>query len=272
MPGIPSLPLNISWIFLKIINKYFCYNNVMRLLQLNAWTLRLSTNIVDMIDRESPDIVALQEVPESDIETGLFLTLSQFMERVRFHHRFFSPVYGFRFMTSSIEFGNAVISNLALRDEATVFTNLEYKPNFSLEEDDYNARNFQHVVTEDENGAKFHLINHHGYHVPQHKKGDEFTLKACRQIADYARTLDGPVIISGDFNLEPGSESLAVFEGTFRNLSTEYGLTTTRNNLTHKSEVCDYIFVNDGVVVKDFYASEVIASDHQGLVLDFEIA
>lgn len=225
-----------------------------------------------MITKEAPDIVALQEIPEAQMEIGIFPSLGEFMDRVRFHHTYFSPVYSFRFMSGVIDFGNAIISNLTLHDKNTVFTNLEYKADFSLEADSYNIRNFQHIVAADENGATFHLINHHGYHVPQHKRGDDFTLKACRQISDYAKSLEGPVIITGDFNLEPGSESLAILEATFRNLSTEHELQTTRNYLTHKSEVCDYIFVNDKVVVNDFYASDIVASDHQGLVLDFELA
>lgn len=243
----------------------------MKLLQLNAWTLRLSTNITDMITKEAPDIIAFQEIPDSTIEIGLFSTLTKFKDRVRFHHVYFSPVYSFQYMSGMIDFGNAIMSNLPLYDKNTVFTNLEYKANFSLQEDSYNIRNFQHIVTENEDGKKFHIINHHGYHVPQHKRGDDFTMKACRQIVEYARSLDGPVIITGDFNLEPESESLAVFAPYFRNLSTEYNLKTTRNFLTSKSEVCDYIFVSDAVEVEDFYASSVIASDHQGLVLDFDI-
>lgn len=243
----------------------------MKLLQLNAWTLRLSTNIAEMITNEVPDIVALQEIPDSTIEIGLFPTLTEFKNKVRFHHDYFSPVYTFKFMSGNVDFGNAIISNLELQEKNTVFTNLEYKTDFSLEEDSYNIRNFQHIVSQDEDGRKFHLINHHGYHVPQHKKGDDFTLKACKQIAEYASKLEGAVIITGDFNLKPGSESLAVIEGAFRNLSTEYGLETTRNFLTSKSEVCDYIFVNDKIAVNNFYVSDIIASDHQGLVLDFDI-
>jgi len=242
----------------------------MKLLQLNAWTLRLSTSVAELINQEAPDVVALQEIPESNKRLGFFPALSEFAAMVHFHHTYFSPVYSFRYMAGTIDFGNAIMSNLQLHDKNTVFTNSEYDAEFSLEESSYNIRNFQHIVAENEDGKKFHLINHHGYHIPQHKRGDDFTLKACKQIVEYASTLKGPIIITGDFNLEPGSESLAVFEPLFRNLSTEYGLKTTRNNLTHKSEVCDYIFVNDGVVVNDFYASTVIASDHQGLVLDFD--
>jgi endonuclease/exonuclease/phosphatase (EEP) superfamily protein YafD len=174
-------------------------------------------------------------------------------------------------MQGEAEFGNAIVSNLEFHNTQTVFTHAKYTKNFSYDTSDYNARNFQHVVVTDQNDKKFHLINHHGYHVPSHKKGNDFTLKACRQIADYASGLDGPVIIAGDFNLEPRSESIEILNKTFRNLSIEYGLKTTRNHFTPKEEVCDYVFVNELVSVNDFYTSSVAASDHQGLVLDFEI-
>jgi len=243
----------------------------MRLLQLNAWTIRLATRIEDMVMKEAPDIIALQEVFESVADLGFFPTLTELADNLRFHHRYHSPVYAIQLMTSKPEFGNAMVSNLALEDKQTYFTNLEYNPSMSLENDDYNVRNFQHVTVKDQDGRQIHIINHHGYHVPGHKNGNDFTMKACQQIADYARQLDGPVIITGDFNLLPDSESIEILNKDFRNLTKEYGLQTTRTDLTHKSEPCDFIFVNDKVAVNDFYASEVVASDHQGLVLDFEV-
>jgi endonuclease/exonuclease/phosphatase family metal-dependent hydrolase len=243
----------------------------MRLLQLNAWTIRLATRIEDMVAKEVPDIIALQETFESDADLGFFPTLTELSDKLRFHHRYHSPVYGVQFMASKPEFGNAIISNLAFGEKQTRFTNLEYKASMSLEDDDYNVRNFQHVTVNDQSGKLVHVINHHGYHVPGHKNGNDFTVKACEQIADYARELDGPVIITGDFNLLPDSESIEIINKDFRNLTKEYGLQTTRTDLTHKTEPCDFIFVNDKIEVNDFYVSEVVASDHQGLVLDFEV-
>jgi len=221
----------------------------MRLLQLNAWTIRLATRIEDMVMKEAPDIIALQEVFESVADLGFFPTLTELADNLRFHHRYHSPVYAIQLMTSKPEFGNAIVSNLALEDKQTYFTNLEYNPSMSLENDDYNVRNFQHVTIKDQDGRQIHIINHHGYHVPGHKNGNDFTMKAC----------------------QPDSESIEILNKDFRNLTKEYGLQTTRTDLTHKSEPCDFIFVNDKVAVNDFYASEVVASDHQGLVLDFEV-
>jgi endonuclease/exonuclease/phosphatase family metal-dependent hydrolase len=243
----------------------------MRLLQLNAWSIRLATRVEDMIINESPDIVTLQEVFDSNSDMGLFPGLSQVAIDLKLHHLYFSPVYNLQFMGRKAEYGIATISNLELTDKYTAFTNLEYKDNFMFDDDDYNVRNFQHVVVRDQNDNEVHVINHHGYHVPGHKNGNDFTMKACQQIVDYARKLDGPVIIAGDFNLLPDSESIEILNKDFRNLTKEYDLQTTRTDLTHKTEPCDFIFVNNEVEVNDFYASEVVASDHQGLVLDFEV-
>jgi len=234
--------------------------------------MRLSTRVEDMVKKEAPDIITFQEVYESESDMGVFPGLAEVANNLRFHHHYFSPLYSLQFFGRLAEFGNATVSNLALSDTRTEFTNLEYKHELMFDDDDYNVRNFQHVTVTDQNGKIVHIINHHGYHVEGHKKGNDFTLKACRQIVDYALQLDGPVIIAGDFNLVPDSESLGVINEHFRNLTQQYGLASTRTDLTHKTEPCDYIFVNDMLKVSNFYVSEVVASDHVGLVVDFELA
>jgi exonuclease III len=49
----------------------------MKLLQLNAWSIRLATRVEDMVNKESPDVIALQEVFESDYDLGFFPTLGE---------------------------------------------------------------------------------------------------------------------------------------------------------------------------------------------------
>ena len=242
----------------------------MRLLQLNAWTARLHTRIIDMMNEETPDIVALQEMLESKGGLGFFPTLSELSQQLHFDYDFFSPVYGLSFAGRRAEYGNAILSTFPLSNSETVFTNLSYKEDMKSEHDDYNVRNFQYVVVDGGGGKTVHIINHHGYHIPEHKNGDDYTRKACQQILDYTSRLEGPVIITGDFNLHPDSESLNLINNHFRNLTKEFNLETTRTDLTYKTEACDYIFVNNELVVNNFYASSTIASDHQALVLDFE--
>ena len=61
----------------------------MRLLQLNAWTARLHTRIIDMMNEETPDIVALQEMLESKGGLGFFPTLSELSQQLHFDYDFF---------------------------------------------------------------------------------------------------------------------------------------------------------------------------------------
>lgn len=241
----------------------------MKLLQLNAWQLRLAMDVIDLINQESPDIICLQEICQADGEMGFITSLKELQEEIHYPHQYYSPLYNFRFMDENAEFGNALLSRQDIALSETIFTNGAYKDDFTFNHDDYNIRNLQHAVINC-GGVMVNILNHHGYHVPEHKNGDEHTMKACKQIAEYIDNLDGPVILTGDFNLVPTSKSLEVLTGSLRNLSTEYHLTTTRNNLTRKNEVCDYIFVNDQIKVNNFYASEAVVSDHMGLILDFD--
>ena len=131
-------------------------------------------------------------------------------------------------------------------------------------------RNFVHAVV-DLNGQKLNLLTHHGYWIQEHKNGNPETLRQMKQLGEYIDDLDGPVILTGDFNLAPDSESIGLINQRLTNLSTKYKLTTTRTNLTHKKEVCDYIFVSDDVKVKSFKASDEVVSDHKALILEFDV-
>jgi len=71
--------------------------------------------------------------------------------------------------------------------------------------------------------------------------------------------------------LHPKANQSSKFDSILQNLSVTYSLETTRSLLTYKKEVCDYVFVNDKVDVRDFSMDETIISDHNALILDFEI-
>lgn len=64
---------------------------------------------------------------------------------------------------------------------------------------------------------------------------------------------------------------MQVFSGLLTDLSAKYGLTNTYNNLNFNNAVCDYILVNNKVTVNHFEMSEKLISDHNALILDFDI-
>jgi endonuclease/exonuclease/phosphatase family metal-dependent hydrolase len=240
--------------------------------QLNAWGGRLEHLIEDFLKDSQPGIICLQEAISFSTapRSGLFITLEQMERELGYQHSAFGPVFSFDYMNGVAKFGNAILSRLPILSHETVFTHLEHTDNFVWGDPGNNARNFVHAEIEID-GRPCHVISHHGFWIPDHKRGTADTEDQIRQIHDYVQRLDGPVIVTGDFNLVPESQSLHPLNSLLRNLSVDAALATTRNQLTSKTEVCDYIFVNDAVKVKDFKASDKLVSDHQALVLEFEL-
>ncbi len=242
----------------------------MRIVQLNVWMGKIDKNLYNLLKGINPDILCLQEVIDYPKPSFLFTTLSDIIEATSHKNLYSSPVMSFGLSGHNASYGNAVLSRWEIDDSNTIFTNLKFKDNFQYSVDDYNIRNFQHATINIE-GKKLNVLNHHGYHVPKHKDGNDETKRQMQIIADYIDTLEGPIILAGDFNLAPHSESLDIINQKLINLSSEHKLTTTRNELTSKSEVCDYIFVSSDIKVNNFKKLEQLVSDHAALVLDFDI-
>lgn len=164
--------------------------------------------------------------------------------------------------------GLAILSNTSFLTTYNAFTRLEYISNFDILDTDYNVRSLQHVTINYE-CSPLHVLNHHGHHVPHHKDGDEETMRQCQMIVDYIKKLEGPIVLCGDFNLHPDSKSLDLINKVLINHAKEQGVKTTRNHLTTKTEVCDYIFTSSDIKVKNFAVLDDIVSDHQALTIEF---
>lgn len=243
----------------------------MKLVQLNTWSCKLSTEIVRLFQQEQPDIVCLQEVVRAEFGGKILETIDEVTDTYPFADYYYTPLVEFGFMHHRASRGNMIASNQAIINRNELWTHGQYTEDFDyVDSGGYNvARNIAHATIED-NGQVIHVLTLHGYHIAKDKNGNEETLRACKELLEYTHQLEGPIIIAGDFNLSPQSESIKLVETEFRNLSSEFNLTTTRNHFTPKNEVCDYIFVNDKVKVNNFYMSDILASDHNALVLEFD--
>lgn len=241
----------------------------MRLLQLNVWGGRLEPQVGDLLDAERPDIVCLQEAISFGSQgTGLFITIEDIQSRFKLPYLSFGPVFSFAYMKGTARFGNCILSKYPIKKTEIVFTYLEHKEDFMWGEDSSNIRNFVHGVV-DIHGKPLNILTHHGYWVREHKNGTPETLEQTAQIAEYVRQLEGPVVLTGDFNLTPHSQSIEQINAVLENLTLTHELKTTRTGLTSKTEACDFIFVNGQINVKRFAALDKVASDHKALVLDF---
>lgn len=240
-------------------------------MQLNMWGGRLENQILDLVRAEDPDVLCLQEAIDlKGGQSAMFVTVEEIQEAMGADYIFNSPVFTLNYMSRKANFGNTIISKFPITQSETIFTGRKYIADFELLNHSPNMRNLQHAVLALPDKSELHVLNHHGHHINQHKNGDAETMRQCGLIAEEVKKLDGRVILTGDFNLAPHSESLVQINSILMNLSIKAGLSTTRTQLTHKKEVCDYIFTGDKIKVKAFKALDEIVSDHKALVLSFE--
>lgn len=243
----------------------------MKLLTLNVWQGRLERVLLKHLETIDVDIACMQEaVDYGEKYHGLISSYRKIGMTLGLENQFFSPLTTMRLGDRDLVHGNITYSNIPFTETTTVFTKGTFTENFDFDTDDYNIRAFQHALIEVD-GKKLNVINHHGHHIDAHKLGDEETLRQVRQIVDYTKKLEGATIICGDFNLSPESESIQLLDKHLQNLPVEYSLKTTRSQLTHKNEVCDYIFVSSDIIVNEFFMDKTIISDHNALILDFDL-
>ncbi|MBC7564632.1 endonuclease/exonuclease/phosphatase family protein [Candidatus Saccharibacteria bacterium] len=120
------------------------------------------------------------------------------------------------------------------------------------------------------------ICNVHGVPRPGHKLDTPDRLYQSKMILDTFKD-NQAVIIGGDFNLLPHTQSIQTFvEHGYRNLVTDFEIKTTRNRISYEKYpnaiqyYADYAFVSPSIKVIDFVVPGDLVSDHQPLELTFD--
>jgi len=119
----------------------------------------------------------------------------------------------------------------------------------------------------------FTVANVHGLWTPDGKKDIPQRIQQSERIIDFFYKQNGPKILCGDFNLLPTTQSVRIIDSKFINLIKKYRIKTTRSRLSNPvaGKFADYMFVSEGVEVRDFKVLEDVVSDHLPLSLEFEV-
>ncbi|HLC57958.1 MAG TPA: endonuclease/exonuclease/phosphatase family protein [Candidatus Nanoarchaeia archaeon] len=138
-----------------------------------------------------------------------------------------------------------------------------------------NPRNLQYA-TFGLNGGVYNVVHFHGYYAgPGKGKGDtDERKKQSHEICRVIDGLQGKKILCGDFNLNPGTESLKILEEGMVNLIKSRGITDTRGILYPKPERhADYMLISPELEkrVKNFEVPNVAISDHLPLILELGV-
>jgi endonuclease/exonuclease/phosphatase family metal-dependent hydrolase len=246
--------------------------------QMNMWDGRLFYPIINFLNRVKADILSAQEVLSGPKEISpSYLTAEAILEKGYFDH----VTKGFPLLEEEITIKGTVYSEhcstfaknpTALRDTKRIRLADEHT---GSKTDRPNSDYFGllHTTLQLQDGHILHVLNHHGVLVYEGRKGHEPGDHNFKRIAEYAKTLSGAVILSGDFNMHADSRSLKALKDVgLKNLNDAYGITKGRNEFSWQpDEAVSHVFVNDNVIVDSYQVAQDNASDHLPLVMQCRV-
>lgn len=137
------------------------------------------------------------------------------------------------------------------------------------------------LVRVEHQGKKWTILNVHG--IPHATAGADTKRDTPSRILQSSAFLeavagiDDPIIIGGDFNLLPDTESIELFRRAgYRDLIGEYGVPTTRNHLAwdrfpgEDFKYSDYVFLSPGQTVRECSVLDIEVSDHLPMIVEVE--
>jgi endonuclease/exonuclease/phosphatase family metal-dependent hydrolase len=120
----------------------------------------------------------------------------------------------------------------------------------------------------------FTVCNFHGLWTGKGKEDTPQRIKQSEKVEKFLDNQTGAKILVGDFNLNPGTQSLAILDKDMIDLVKEYKVISTRSKLYSRYELgdrfADYILVSKAIKVLSFKVLQDEVSDHLPLYLEFE--
>ncbi len=248
----------------------------MRVISLNTWAGKVLEPLLTFVRTEAPrtDVFCFQEIfnsTEMQVIDGRSVHLfTMLCEALPDFVGLFAPVVdgigpgGGAFPTS---YGIAMFVRKDLRihthGDIFVYRNRNWHSDMDLAD---HGRNLQYALIE-RDGKQYWILNIHGLWTPTKDDTPE-RIAQSEKILEFVRDRE-PLVLCGDFNLAPDTQSIALLGTQMRNLIREYGITTTRNALyTKPVRFADYVFVKH-IDVKDFTVPQIVVSDHLPMILEF---
>lgn len=241
----------------------------MKLLTLNIWGGHVHDPLLAFIRaRQDTDIICLQEVYRnapykiSTDDQPVYLHIFEEIQALLPNHQgFFRPVvdniYGIAaFVKNTID--------VIAEGEVCIHENSNY-----VGKGPTHSRNLQWLECRHQNKSYF-IINVHGLWNGKGKTDSAERIKQSERIQQFVTSLNTPVVICGDFNLRPDTESIKILEQGMNNLIKAHTIQSTRTPLYNKEEkFADYVFTSPDINVHQFTVLADVVSDHTPILVEF---
>ncbi len=208
--------------------------------------------IAKVISDQDPDVVGLQEVDQFTERSGKIDAIKILGEKTGMYG-VFMPTFDYQ----GGQFGNAMLSKYPIIDQKMY--RLPSREN-------YEARLMMMIACVVENGDTVHFYN---THLDHHRQDSDRPIQV-EAIKNIIKNDQYKIIFTGDFNCQPGTESLNTIESVLTRCPSDI--------LTYSTEepiwTIDHIFYTEdrGIRFKDFEViPEVMASDHFPIIATFRV-
>ncbi len=249
---------------------------VYKLLQLNIYKGFLLEKVIEFINKNRFDIVCLQEVSGGIATFGQKDCYKKLVEKLNMGSDL-SVTWRYKNEPDSY-FGNAIFYKRALKVKNKKIIWLK-----DYQEVEFGKENWAKVPRSALSldfkleGKIVTVVTTHLTRGPS-SVDKPYKTKQANILLGYLKTLKNPFILTGDFNLNPQTQTVNSFSQLAQNLIATHKITNTLNPRTHrikelfpKGVAVDYIFVSEGIRVVDFGLANADLSDHLGLSLTFEV-
>ena len=206
--------------------------------------------IAAVIRRLSADVVALQEVDNGVARSGGEDQAARLGEILGMYHAFgsFMDYQGGRY-------GMAILSRCPIRSVDPVRLVDGNEPRIALA-----------VTIAQPDSSLLTVVNVHFDWVGD----DGFRFQQARQVAEYLDGIEGPWILAGDFNDQPGSRTLELFHARAREAAKSRGSRFTFSSTEPVKEI-DFVFAapsDEWSVGTVEVVDEAMASDHRPVIAE----
>jgi endonuclease/exonuclease/phosphatase family metal-dependent hydrolase len=250
----------------------------MRIITLNTWGGREMEPLLDFFQRHAADtdIFCLQEVLDTD-EQKTSTRADEKPARGDIFRRISAVLKDFdgafaRFDGKPNRLALAMFVRQSM-PHAPIIDFVAYAPPKPPDVERHFSRKLQYTIA-DAGGRRVLVVNFHGLWQEGGKIDTPDRLAQSRSVKDFLKKHDGPIVLCGDFNLLPETESLAILSEGMRELVTEMKIPKTRTSLYRhydnpdEPNFADYMLTTPDLEVKRFEVLPDIVSDHSPLLLD----
>lgn len=237
----------------------------------------LMPGIIDFLQQQDADIVALQEVYEATEagQTGQYDSLNTLQAALHYPYTDFTPALLDHTPGGKVESGNAVLSKFPIieRNEYR-FTPYGERTEWNDEAYKKTPRNLEHVAI-DIASTTLNVFNFQGVWNLNGTEDSPERLHMSQVIVDAIKG-KRHVILCGDTNVQPETETIRRIEQAgLRNifkgeLTTSFNM-RRKDNPGYATAVVDMIFVSPGIRVLEHDCPDVDVSDHFPLTMTFDI-